>query len=233
MVLNRLVASVRATGALGVVGVYPKEDKKSPDKLMKEGQIAFDYGAFFTKGLRMGTGQADVKRYNRHLRDLIHNGSATPSFIVSHHPPLAEAPDAYKHLDARERGWTKVILRPAGERRPQALHPRPPVALRREALVQRAVLSLLGRHLTPEVAGRSQPAVAFLDRLAQRRDLLCLRERRIDRARSVFQHSASLARMEPPSYTCRLVRRQEDASRQSCVVPSPLTRRASCSHGAA
>jgi hypothetical protein len=25
-----------------------------------------------------------------------------------------EAPDAYKHFDARDQGWTKVILRPNG-----------------------------------------------------------------------------------------------------------------------
>jgi glutathione-independent formaldehyde dehydrogenase len=39
--MNKLVKSVRATGALGVVGVFVPEDPKSPDKLMKEGQIAF------------------------------------------------------------------------------------------------------------------------------------------------------------------------------------------------
>jgi hypothetical protein len=27
---------------------------------------------------------------------------------------LDEAPDAYKHFDARDKGWTKVILHPAG-----------------------------------------------------------------------------------------------------------------------
>ena len=58
------------------------QDPKSPDKLMKKGQIAFDFGAFFSKGLRMGTGQANVKRYNRQLRDLIHAGPREP---VVHH----------------------------------------------------------------------------------------------------------------------------------------------------
>jgi threonine dehydrogenase-like Zn-dependent dehydrogenase len=110
--LNKLVASVRATGAIGVVGVFPEQDPKDPDPLMKEGKIAFDFGAFFTKGLRIGTGQCDVKRYNRPLRDLIHAGKAKPSFIVSHHLHLDQAPDAYQHFDARERGWTKVVLKP-------------------------------------------------------------------------------------------------------------------------
>ena len=112
MTMNRLVASVRATGSLGVVGVFPPEDPNGTDKLMKEGQIAFDLGEFFHKGLRMGSGQCSVKLYNRYLRDLIHAGRATPSFIVSHHLTLDQAPNAYQHFDARENGWTKVVLRP-------------------------------------------------------------------------------------------------------------------------
>jgi glutathione-independent formaldehyde dehydrogenase len=61
----------------------------------------------------MGTGQTHVKAYNRYLCNLIHVGKATPSFIVSHELPLDKAPDAYKHFDAREQGWTKVVLKPA------------------------------------------------------------------------------------------------------------------------
>jgi glutathione-independent formaldehyde dehydrogenase len=109
--MNKLVQSVRATGAIGVVGVFMPEDPKSPDPLMKEGRIAFDFGEFFTRGLRLGSGQADVKRYNRELRDLIHLGRAKPSFIISHRLRLDAAPDAYAHFDARDHGWTKVVLK--------------------------------------------------------------------------------------------------------------------------
>jgi glutathione-independent formaldehyde dehydrogenase len=109
--MNKLVQSVRATGVIGVVGVFVSEDPKSPDKLMKEGRIAFDMGAFFGKGLRLGSGQANVKAYNRELRDLIHAGRARPSFVVSHRLGLEAAPDAYAHFDAREHGWTKVVLK--------------------------------------------------------------------------------------------------------------------------
>ena len=112
MTLNSLVQVVRPTGGIGVVGVFPPEDPKSSDDLMKEGKLAFDFGTFFFKGQTMGTGQADVKSYNRQLRDLIHHGKATPSRLVSHELGLAEAPDAYQHFDARESGWTKVVLHP-------------------------------------------------------------------------------------------------------------------------
>jgi threonine dehydrogenase-like Zn-dependent dehydrogenase len=70
-------------------------------------------GLFWFKGQSIGTGQANIKHYNRHLRNLIHAGRAKPSWIISHRLPLDEAPIAYQHFDARDNGWTKVILKPA------------------------------------------------------------------------------------------------------------------------
>jgi glutathione-independent formaldehyde dehydrogenase len=113
LTMNNLVASVKATGGIGVVGVFVPEDPGAGDELAKQGQIAFDFGSFWFKGQRMATGQANVKAYNRKLRDLIEAGKAKPSFLISHQLPLAEAPDAYKHFDDRDAGWTKVILKPA------------------------------------------------------------------------------------------------------------------------
>jgi glutathione-independent formaldehyde dehydrogenase len=110
--LNKLVQSVRFTGSLGVVGVFVPEDPGGPDELAKHGQVAFDYGMFWFKGQQMGSGQCPVKRYNRHLRNLIHVGKAKPSWIVSHELPLGEAPNAYEHFDMRDNGWTKVVLAP-------------------------------------------------------------------------------------------------------------------------
>jgi glutathione-independent formaldehyde dehydrogenase len=113
LVLDNLVQVVRSTGAIGVVGVYVPQDPGADDEKDQEGRYAWQYGQFFQKGQRMGTGQCPVKRYNRELRDLIIAGKARPSFIVSHELPLAEAPDGYTHFDKRDDGWTKVLLRPA------------------------------------------------------------------------------------------------------------------------
>jgi glutathione-independent formaldehyde dehydrogenase len=33
--------------------------------------------------------------------------------IISHRLGLDEAPAAYQHFDARDEGWTKVVLKPA------------------------------------------------------------------------------------------------------------------------
>src|SRR5258707_14104318 len=118
MTMNALVESVRATGKIGVVGVFSPEDPKGPDKLEKKGQIAFDLGKFFEKGLSMGSGQANVKNYNRHLCSLIASGKAEPSFLVSHELSLDDAVDAYKHFDARDKGWTKVVLKPEAAGKP-------------------------------------------------------------------------------------------------------------------
>ena len=112
LVLDNLVNSVKVHGGIGVVGVYVPEDPEASSDLAKEGRIPFEYGQFFTKGQRMGTGQAPVKRYNAELRDLIIAGRANPGFLVSHELGLDEAPEAYAKFDERADGWTKVLLKP-------------------------------------------------------------------------------------------------------------------------
>jgi glutathione-independent formaldehyde dehydrogenase len=111
-VLNSLIDSVRPTGALGVPGLYVPSDPGGVDEAAQRGQLLVSIGKLFEKGLRVGTGQANVKRYNRQLRDMITAGRAKPSFVVSHELPLGEAPDAYRKFDRRVDGYTKVILHP-------------------------------------------------------------------------------------------------------------------------
>ena len=62
----------------------------------------------------MGTGQCNVKKYNRYLRDMIISGRADPSFVVSHEIGIEEAPEAYKKFDKRVEGYTKVLIHPNG-----------------------------------------------------------------------------------------------------------------------
>ena len=84
LVLNQLIQTVRPTGALGVPGLYVPSDPGGIDEHARQGLLLMAIGQLFEKGLRAGTGQANVKRYNRQLRDLIIDGRATPSFVVSH-----------------------------------------------------------------------------------------------------------------------------------------------------
>lgn len=110
--MNELVQSVKFTGSIGVVGVFVAPDPKAGDPIAKEGHMDFDFGNFWLRGQSIATGQANVKSYNRQLCSLISSGKAKPSVIISHELPLEEAPDGYKHFDARDKGWTKVILKP-------------------------------------------------------------------------------------------------------------------------
>jgi glutathione-independent formaldehyde dehydrogenase len=112
IVLNSLIEAVRATGMIGVVGLYVPSDPGAKDESARRGELLFKMGKFFEKGLRMGSGQANVKAYNRQLRDLIINDRAKPSFVVSKELPLEDAPDAYERFAKRETGYTKVVLHP-------------------------------------------------------------------------------------------------------------------------
>ena len=111
-VLNQLVQTVRPAGALGVPGLYVPSDPGGVNEHARQGLLLVAIGTLFEKGLRVGTGQANVKRYNRQLRDLITEGRATPSFVVSHELPLEQAPAAYQKFDQRVEGYLKVILKP-------------------------------------------------------------------------------------------------------------------------
>jgi threonine dehydrogenase-like Zn-dependent dehydrogenase len=112
LTMNNLVQTVKATGRIGVVGVFVPEDPNAGDKLERRGQLAFDFGQFWFKGQSIGTGQANVKAYNRQLSRLIERDRVKPSWIVSHELPLDQAPQAYKNFDQRKHGWTKVVLKP-------------------------------------------------------------------------------------------------------------------------
>lgn len=112
-VLEAIIKVTKPTGKVGCPGLYVPSDPGAADPHAREGRIALSFGKFFEKGLSIGTGQCNVKRYNRFLRDLIVAGRATPSVIVSHDVPLTQAPDAYEKFDKRIDGYTKVILKPA------------------------------------------------------------------------------------------------------------------------
>jgi threonine dehydrogenase-like Zn-dependent dehydrogenase len=114
LTMNNLVHAVKFTGHIGCVGVFVPQDPNAKDKLERRGQMAFDFGMFWFKGQKLGTGQCPVKAYNRYLSRLIEQEKVKPSWIVSHELPLEQAPEAYKNFDARNDGWTKVTLTPNG-----------------------------------------------------------------------------------------------------------------------
>jgi glutathione-independent formaldehyde dehydrogenase len=112
LVLDALVQVVRATGKIGVVGVYEPSDEGAATEDARHGRYDFDYGTAFTKGITIGSGQCSVMRYNQGLGDLIIRGQAQPPQIIPQELPLDEAVPAYDQFDKRADGWTEVILHP-------------------------------------------------------------------------------------------------------------------------
>ncbi|MCD2513845.1 glutathione-independent formaldehyde dehydrogenase [Comamonas endophytica] len=114
LTMNNLVHAVKFTGRIGCVGVFVPQDPNAKEKLQRRGQMAFDFGMFWFKGQKLGTGQCPVKAYNRYLSRLIEQEKVKPSWIVSHELPLEQAPEAYRNFDERKEGWTKITLKPNG-----------------------------------------------------------------------------------------------------------------------
>jgi glutathione-independent formaldehyde dehydrogenase len=65
MTMNDLVKSVRHAWGIGVVGIFMLQDPGGRDELAKQEEIVFDMGLFWFKGQRIGSGQANIKAYNR------------------------------------------------------------------------------------------------------------------------------------------------------------------------
>lgn len=77
-----------------------------------QGRLGIDFGLLFEKGQALGTGQCSVKEYNSEFRDMIIQGRADPSWVVSHRVALDDTPEMYGKFDDREEGVTKVLLEP-------------------------------------------------------------------------------------------------------------------------
>jgi threonine dehydrogenase-like Zn-dependent dehydrogenase len=69
-------------------------------------------GAVLNRGLTIKAGQCHVHRYLRPLLERIQNGDIDPSFVVSHHMSLEDAPRGYDMFKHKEDDCVKVVLKP-------------------------------------------------------------------------------------------------------------------------
>ncbi|KAJ6184724.1 hypothetical protein N7519_006025 [Penicillium mononematosum] len=104
IVLENMIRVTRACGGMGIPGLYVPSDPGAADAATANGMISLSFGKLFEKGLSLGTGQCNVKAYNRYLRDMIIAGKAKPSFVISHEIALADAETAYEKFD-KKGGW--------------------------------------------------------------------------------------------------------------------------------
>ncbi len=92
--------SCRNGGIVSIMGVYGGFLDKFP------------IGSVMNRSLTLKTGQAHVHRYLRPLLQRIENSEIDPSFVVSHHLSLDEAPKGYELFKHKQDNCTKVVLRP-------------------------------------------------------------------------------------------------------------------------
>lgn len=111
-VIDDLARILSPNGRLAIIGVFLDNDPHAPVEPAKSGVYPIPWGTLFKKGINVGLGRDNDKRYNDHLRDLIVRGRIGPSSVVSHRLPLREAADAFAKFDARTDGYIKVVLEP-------------------------------------------------------------------------------------------------------------------------
>jgi threonine dehydrogenase-like Zn-dependent dehydrogenase len=100
-VLRLAIQACGKGGSLSVPGVYGGFIDMMP------------FGAIFEKGLQLRTGQTHTHRYMRPLLDRIRRSEIDPSFIITHHGTLDDAPKYYGLMAKHEDGFVKSFLRPA------------------------------------------------------------------------------------------------------------------------
>jgi len=99
-VLREAIMCCRKGGTLSVPGVYIAMVDKLP------------FGAVVNKGLTIRSGQTHVQRYLQPLLEKIENGEIDPSFVITHHASLEDAPKAYEKFRDKTDGCIKVVLNP-------------------------------------------------------------------------------------------------------------------------
>jgi threonine dehydrogenase-like Zn-dependent dehydrogenase len=95
------VDALAKAGTLGVIGVYPQNDR------------FFPIGAAMNRNLSINLGNCNHRAILPTLVELVGSGIFDPSRVLTQSQPLMSAIDAYKAFDQREPGWIKVKLEPS------------------------------------------------------------------------------------------------------------------------
>jgi glutathione-independent formaldehyde dehydrogenase len=99
-VLNSLMETTRAGGALGVPGLYVTGDPGASTEAAQQGSLSIRLGLGWAKSHSITTGQCPVMRYNRKLMSAIFGGRASIARNVNATViPLDQAPQGYADFD--------------------------------------------------------------------------------------------------------------------------------------
>ncbi len=99
--LREAIMACRNGGTVSVPGVYGGFIDKFP------------VGSMMNRALTIKTGQTHVQRYMRPLLERIQKGELDPSFIITHHVALDDAPRAYDTFKNKQDECVKVVLKPS------------------------------------------------------------------------------------------------------------------------
>jgi threonine dehydrogenase-like Zn-dependent dehydrogenase len=99
LALREAILACRNGGTVSVIGVYG-------------GFIdAFPMGPLMNRSLRIMTGQCHVHRYMQPLLEHIMAGRIDPTFVISHHMSLDEAPKGYDIFMNKRDNCEKIVLK--------------------------------------------------------------------------------------------------------------------------
>ena len=63
------------------------------------------------KGLTLKQGQTHVQKYTSPLLDMIEQGKVDTTFLISHHAPLEQAAEMYRHWHDDQNEYSKIVLK--------------------------------------------------------------------------------------------------------------------------
>jgi threonine dehydrogenase-like Zn-dependent dehydrogenase len=99
-VLRQALLACRNGGTESEPGVYGGFIDKVP------------FGTIVNRSLQIRSGQTHVQRYLKPLLDLIEQGRIDPSFVISHHMALEDAPEGYRMFRDKQDECVKIVLKP-------------------------------------------------------------------------------------------------------------------------
>lgn len=98
--LRQAILACRKGGRLSLPGVYGGFSD------------AFPIGQLMEKGLTVKSGQTHVQKFTAELLDKIQDGTIDTTFLISHHAPLEDAAEMYRHWHDEQNDYTKIVLKP-------------------------------------------------------------------------------------------------------------------------
>ena len=69
-------------------------------------------GSVMNRSLTIRTGQCHVQRYMRPLLERIQKGEIDPSFVITHHMRLEDAPEGFAIFKEKQDDCIKIVLKP-------------------------------------------------------------------------------------------------------------------------